>query len=241
MIEWVFEPEMEFWGSIGFRPKQLPGQKFVVTFPEWFTADREGWGAACSGWDTTANSATGTWSEGDYSAALRLEYEEEETKVLLRWNLGFKNSSDKQLTDLAAFNCFSLNGAPLFKDIEMERTWVVNKGGDRALVKTIAKTQGEGRRTMQFYPTVGESDLKNVGLIAEWRATSTERLSGDRMGVVSVDGRWLAETVVDGPVAYFFNNWESDHGCIHAAPLFGDVAPGHAATAKGTILFTSLK
>ena len=94
---------------------------------------------------------------------------------------------------------------------------------------------------MQFYPSAGGIDLAHVPIIARWGVTSHQHLSGDRIGVISQDGRWRAESIVEGPVAYFFNNWEDDHGCIHAAPLFGTIPPGKKGVARGKIVFSPLK
>ena len=237
-IQWVEPKRWKDLGALAFRLKEIPDQEFTLIFPEWFTSREIGSGARFQ-WEQTPT--TGTWKKDPYSAILKLRYEESDQKRELRWEYRFKNASDQDLTDLAAFNCFNLNGAPLFKDLAMERTWVRDPKGKRVLLKEVPKTQGPGKRTMQFYPAVPGIDLGSIRKIRRYAVTSTACLSGDRMGVVSKDGHWLVETIVEGPVAYFFNNWEADHGCIHAAPLLGTVKPGKTSTAKGRISFTKLK
>ena len=237
-IQWVEPRNWQEFGAIMFRLQELPDQEFMLVFPEWFTSNEIGVWAPFE-WDKAATA--GTWREGPYSATLTFRFEQSGEKLELKWEYKFTNGADKALTDLAAFNCVMLNWAPLFKDLAMERTWGMDQNGTRVLLKDVAKTQGQGKRTMQFYPAVDGIDLEHTEKIAEYGVTSTARLSGDRIGVVSKDERWLVETIVEGPVAYFFNNWETDHGCIHAAPLLGTVRPGETSIANGRISFTRLR
>ena len=239
-IRWVEAKKSIGLGEISFRLKEIPGQEFMLIFPEWLTSKEIGY-VAIFNWRKGRSQATGSWRSGPYSATLTIRFEQSGQKYELKWEYEFENGSDKQLTDLAAFNCFNLNRAALFKDLAMEQTWVMDEKGNKVLLKEVPKTQGKGKRTMQFYPAVEGIDFRDINFITRWGVTSTAHLSGDRIGVVSKDGYWLAETIVDGPVAYFFNNWEGDHGCIHTAPLFGTVEPGKTAKTKGRISFTKLK
>ena len=106
------------------------------------------------------------------------------------------------------------------------------------ILNEVAKTRGEGKRNMQFYPAEGGIELERNERIPRYDVTSPQSLSGDRIAVDSTDGRWRLENVVDGTVAFFFNNWEPDHGCVHAAPLLGTVEPGEFAEASGRVTFT---
>jgi hypothetical protein len=121
----------------------------------------------------------------------------------------------------------------------MSRTWVSDLSGQKKLIKDVAKTQGPGRRTMQFYPAVGGAkDLSGMGWIQQWDVNSTEILSGHTVSIISKDSNWVVNTMVDGKVAYFFNNFEITHGCIHAAPLIAAALKSQqSAVASGSINF----
>jgi hypothetical protein len=92
---------------------------------------------------------------------------------------------------------------------------------------------------MQFYPSVEGIDLSNSPWISQWAVISNQRLSGRQVSITSNDGQWLYENKVNGRVAYFFNNWEDDHGCFHASPLLAsELKPGAIARAGGIFNFT---
>ncbi len=237
-IQWVDPKNWQEFGPIMFRLQAIPDQAFMLVFPEWFTSNEIGVWAPFE-WNKAATARS--WIKDQYSATLTFRFAQSCEKLELKWECEFRNGADKALTDLAAFNCLALNWAPLFKDLAMERTWGTDQNGSSVLLKDVAKTQGQGKRTMQFYPATDGIDLEHTEKIADFGVISTACLSGDRIGVESKDGRWLVETIVEGPVAYFFNNWEANHGCIHAAPLFGTVEPGESSIATGRIVFTRLK
>jgi hypothetical protein len=236
-IQWVEPKKWQSMGPISFKLQAFPDQEFMLVFPEWFTSDELNMVTRFN-WDLKPYVAIGSWESESYASTLTIRFKQSEQKVELEWDYEFKNGSDKDVTNLAAFNCLNLNWAPLFKDLAMERTWIGDEKGKDVLLKQIVKTQGEGKRTMQFYPAIGGIELDQYRLIARWQVTSPTHLSGNRVRVESKDGRWQLETIVDGPVAYFFNNWEEDHGCIHTAPLFPSITPGESAMVKGWIIFT---
>ena len=215
-IQWIIEAN----GSISFQLHQLPDQKIELLFPEWFTAGPERWNGSCTDFKTTPTTAVGSWQRESVAADLTLEYHQQLPEMRVDWKFNFHNHTDHPIHNLAAFNCVSLNHAPLFKDLAMDRTWVTNDQGGKVPLATIAKSQGGERRTMQFYPAVGGIDVAAAQGIIRYDVISPDSLAGDRVTVVSADAHHQIETIVRGPVAYFFNNWESDHGCIHAAPLF---------------------
>jgi hypothetical protein len=135
-----------------------------------------------------------------------------------------------------------MNTAPLFKDIKMERTFVSDSSGNRTTLKEVAKTQGEGRRSMQFYRSVSGIDLAQSPWINQWAVISGQSLSGKKVSIISTDGKWMFENEVNGKVAYFFNNWEDDHGCVHTSPLLAAVlTPGDKGHGRGSYKFTRLK
>jgi hypothetical protein len=132
-----------------------------------------------------------------------------------------------------------MNTAPLFKDVQMERTTVRDASGNAMLLKDVRKRQGDGRRTMQFYPSVTGVDLTKSTWIKQWDVISDQPLSGNNVSILSTDAKWVFENKVTGNVAYFFNNWEGDHGCVHASPLLAtELKPGQKARASGEFRFT---
>lgn len=236
-IQWIPSRNWADLGAIAFRLPMLPDQEFTLIFPEWFAARETSWHAPCR-WSNPPE--TGVWEDGNGEATVRLRCMATGFGATLAWEYRFENRGARTLTDLAAFQCFNLDGAPLFKDLMMERTWYCDRQGAPVGLSGVKKNQGPGSRTMQFYPASRGIDLTRIAKIQAYGVTSPAKLTGDRLGVDSLDGRWQVQTVVDGPVAFFFNNWEPDHGCVHASPLLGTLAPGAVASAKGRIVICRL-
>lgn len=231
--------------AIAISIDDIPGQKFIFTMPEVFTIQGfeggQGGLGSFSGqdWKIDDEGASVSLEDSNYKYSIRLNLVETEKKYSVKWKIKFENRSDHVLNDLSSFNCLSMKAAPLFKDDLMNRTWVSDQKGNKKLIRDVAKTQGPGRRTMQFYPAVaGARDLSSMGWIQQWDVNSTEVLSGHSMSIISKDSRWVVNTKVDGKVAYFFNNFEITHGCIHAAPLISsNLKPNKTAVASGSINF----
>jgi hypothetical protein len=229
--------------AIALTIDDIPDQKFIFTIPEVFTLrgaeGKEGGLGSFPGqqWQLSDNGGTVYAEDKDYKYTIRLSLDEQKSKYSLKWKISFQNRSGHTLYDLAAFNCVSMKAAPLFKDDLLERTWVKDMAGNKKLIRDVAKTQGEGRRTMQFYPAKGGvKDLSKSFWLQQWDVNSKETLSGNRVYIVSKDAKWTVDTKVDGQVAYFFNNFEKTHGCIHAAPLLSArLKPSRTAVASGSI------
>ena len=206
---------------------------------------REHWGETVARYFDFMEKHLATKQNYTLTAELRKELQDAVTHLdvvpSMRAVMTAGTALDRQ--NVAAFNCWTMNFAPLFKDTKMERTWVYNIDGKKKSIKEVAKTQGLGRRTMQFYPAVGGiEDLSKSGWIQHWDVNSTETLSLKKVSIVSTDGRWIFENWVNGKVAFFFNNWEEDHGCLHASPLLAkELKPGESAHASGSFKFTRLK
>jgi hypothetical protein len=231
--------------AIAITIDDIPDQKFIFTIPEVFTLRGFEGGPGGLGsfngqqWKITEDGATVALADKNYNYSIRFDLIEAKESYSLKWKIRFTNNSDHSLYDLSAFNCVSMKAAPLFKDDLMERTWVQDSNNQRKYVKDVAKTQGTGRRTMQFYPAAGGvKDLSKSQWIQQWDVNSTELLRGNKMSILSKDSAWVVNTKVDGKVAYFFNNFEITHGCIHAAPLLSaHLKPGKTAVATGSINF----
>jgi hypothetical protein len=162
-----------------------------------------------------------------------------EDEKALRWSLSFQNVSGELLENVSAFNCLNLCNTPLFRDLALERTRVRSRDGQWVALRDVPKMLGADTNK-QYYPCIDGIDLKvrmATSQTTGW-GISPAVLSGDRIVVDSVDGKWTLESIVHGQVAYFFTNWEAtDAGCIHAAPLFGDVRPDEEMTVEGRIRF----
>jgi hypothetical protein len=222
----------------------LPGQRFVLEIPEVFILRdiKSGlYNYNNQVWKYTRKGAEMQFGDNQYEYSIKLRTRRSRKGVDVKWDMAFKNKTDKTLYDLTAFNCWTMNTAPLFKDLNMERTYVHDSSGRKVLLKDVQKTQGDGRRTMQFYSSVEGIDLLQSPWASQWAVISNQRLSGNLISVVSTDSSWIFENKVDGKVAYFFNNWEQDHGCVHASPLLAEeLKPGASAKAKGSFTFKKM-
>jgi hypothetical protein len=222
----------------------LPGQRFVLEIPEVFILRdiKSGlYNYNNQVWKYTRKGAEMQFGDNQYEYSIKLRTRRSRKGVDVKWDMTFKNKTDKTLYDLTAFNCWTMNTAPLFKDLNMERTYVHDSSGRKVLLKDVQKTQGDGRRTMQFYGSVNGIDLSKSPWASQWAVISDQRLSGSLISVVSTDSSWIFENKVDGKVAYFFNNWEQDHGCVHASPLLAEeLKPGASAKAKGSFTFKKM-
>jgi hypothetical protein len=231
--------------SIFIVLKELPDQFFLFTIPEIFTGKSLNNGlfnADLIPWKLNGNTATRTVENTNYSYDIRLNLNHKESEYWMEWTIKFKNNSKLSLYDLAAFNCLTMNFAPLFKDTTMSRTFAKDQFGKPIMLKNILKTSGNGRRNMQFYPVMGGIDLEESPWINNWNVISKTILSGNRIWLNSIDGKWKIETIVDGQPAFFFNNWEHDHGCIHSSPLLTkELKPSQTAIASGKFRFIKLK
>lgn len=232
--------------AIAIHISDMPGQKFVLEIPEVFTlkeVNGDLYNYSKQNWKYDSKGAELNYEDKKFQYSIKLKIVDTKKTIGLNWEMSCKNNTSSTMNDVAAFNCWTMNFAPLFKDTKMERTWVYDIEGKKKLIKEVAKTQGPGRRTMQFYPAVGGvQDLYKTGWIQQWDVTSPETLSVKKISIVSTDGRWVFENWVNGKVAYFFNNWEEDHGCLHASPLLArELKPGAFAQASGSFQFTKVK
>jgi hypothetical protein len=222
----------------------MPGQKFVLEIPEIFMVQsiRSGlYNYSNQVWNISNEGAKMVLSDNKYTHTIDLKVKSTKKSIGLKWKIAFTNNSDSTLYDLAAFNCWTMNEAPLFKDVSMERSTVKDSQGNEIFLKTVQRTQGDGRRNMQFYPAAGGINLTQSPWLNQWNVTSPQTLSGKKVSIRSTDGKWMFENCVKDDVAFFFNNWEGDHGCVHASPIIArELKPGNTAKASGSFKFTRL-
>jgi hypothetical protein len=232
--------------GIAITLDKLPGQRFVLEIPEIYTLRGHKGGLLgykTQDWKFSNKGADMEYKDNEFNYSIQLRFVESKNSMGIKWNIALKNLSDTTLHDLAAFNCWSMNWAPLFKDLDMDRTFVKDNSGKKIPLKQVHRHQGEDVRTMQFYPAAGGvPDLSKDLWINQWNVISNQKLTGNEISVISSDSKWLFENKVDGKVAYFFNNWEHDHGCVHAAPLLASsLAPGKTAKAAGEFVFKKVE
>lgn len=236
-ITWCATDRWPNLSPISFRLNELPGQSFLLIFPEWLTSRQQSWHVRPT-WKREGSTATAEWTTDKVSLQLTLKFSHRRHIRELAWEYSIRNLTGTALDEVSVFNCFNLVDAPAFQDLTMERTWVGDGAGRR--IPLAGVTRVKAPRTIQFYPARGGLTLPKFERFSRYQANSPQELTGDRIGVVSRDGKWSVESVVTGQVAYFFNNWEADHGCIHAAPLLGKIAAGKQATAAGRLVFRQL-
>ena len=230
--------------SIFIVLKDLPNQYFLFTMPEIFTGQslKEGlFNADHTPWKVNKYGAKRKLKTDKYQYQVKLKLLHTRNSYVVDWKIFFTNNSSETLYDLAAFNCITMDRAPLFKDIGMVRTWVKDQTGKPTLLNTIQKSQGPNRRTMQFYSAAGGiADLTKSNWINTWNVLSPAILSGHSVWIQSKDGNCKIETRVNEQVAYFFNNWEAGHGCINASPLLArELKAGKTAVVSGSFIFTN--
>jgi len=222
----------------------MPNEKFVLEIPEIFMLKKFKNGLSNYSkqkWIFDQDGGKMNLTDGQYQYAITLTKRIDKKSVGLAWNIAVTNNSDSSLYDLAAFNCWTMNKAPLFKDTKMERTFVNDLAGTKMLLKDVEKTQGGGRRTMQFYPAKNGINLSESSWLNQWLVSAPQTLTGNKMTVMATDESFLFENIVNGKVAFFFNNWEDTHGCTHASPLIArELKPGKTASANGVFLFSKL-
>ncbi|MFC3562647.1 hypothetical protein [Pedobacter jamesrossensis] len=232
--------------AIAITLAEMPGQKFVLEIPELFTSKigkGEHFNYSKQFWNYRQDGADMKLSDEKYTYEIHLDKVISKNAIGLKWKITFKNNSEETLEDLISFNCWTMNSAPLFKDVSMKRTYVLDSAGNKITLATVRKTQGSGRRNMQYYPVAkSKVNLSESPWIRNWNVISTQGLTGKCISIISTDSKWLFENKVDGKVAFFFNNFEDDHGCVHASPLLAKkLLPGKTGSASGIFKFTKIK
>jgi len=243
----IFESADDSDVSIFIVLKDLPGQKFLFTVPEIFMAEnfKDGiFNADLTPWRFKGNTIFRKVRRNRLAYQVDMSAHQKDNIYWISWTINFENKSKDTIRNLSAFNCLTMHHAPLFKDTSMLHTWVKDAAGDTISLKSVERLTGGGRRTMQFYPSAnGIKDLHTIPWLRDWQVISPQTLSGNSMWLYSPDKQWKIETISKGnnQPAFFFNNWEHDHGCIHSSPLVGEkIAPEATAEVSGEFRFTKL-
>jgi hypothetical protein len=233
--------------SIFIVLKDLPEQKFLFTVPEIFLAENFKEGAFMAElvpWQFKDNTIFRKSHGNRLAYRVDMSANQKDNVYWINWTINFENKSKDTIRNLSAFNCLTMHHAPMFKDTAMVNTWVKDAKGDTISLKSVQRLTGNGRRTMQFYPSAnGIKDLHTIPWLRDWQVISPQTLSGNSMWLYSPDKSWKIETMTEGKgqPAFFFNNFEHDHGCIHSSPLLAQkLAPGETTSVSGKFIFTKL-
>ncbi|MBC7416863.1 MAG: hypothetical protein H7325_01740, partial [Pedobacter sp.] len=104
--------------AIAVTISDLPGQKFVLEISELFT-NRELKGELFNYskqvWNYRSDGADMTLKDDKYEYTIKLDKFKSKNTVGLKWKISLKNNTKENVTDLIAFNCWTMNFAPLFK------------------------------------------------------------------------------------------------------------------------------
>jgi len=209
----------------------FPGERFVIGFPEaigdagaavWYGGVTPDWEPRGAGrWRSSAT------VEGELSYEMDVVCATDFVDVRIQ----LKNLSERTWAQSLAFNCFNCSEAPSVRDYECVRHWVRANGQFRRL--TEIPRQFGPRPALQLYSVEGQPPGRDIPFVANFESTPKIALEG-WMAIVSRDGRRLV-AAVSQPALCLFQNME--YSCIHSAPSFGRVEPGHTSHALTRIYF----
>lgn len=131
------------------------------------------------------------------------------------------------------FPCFNTGGAPAFRDVEFDRTFIPLKEG-LISVKNVRRTISR-RPLLQFYELASKR-YRHHRFIDGFHATCKTPVVDSYILTVAKEGRGVVG-VATRDAAFLFNNGE--YSCIHACPDFGTIAPNEARVALTRIYFMS--
>jgi hypothetical protein len=134
--------------------------------------------------------------------------------------------------DVFAFHCLNPIQAPAFQDWELSRTYMNQNGRPLCMAET-ERVEGP-MPTVGFYLPEKTAPGEESIFVHGFSATSPDRTDGNYIVTFSrPEGAYMAATAVQ--IAFLFDNL--DRACIHAAPCFGDLGPGQAATTVSRLYF----
>jgi hypothetical protein len=131
-----------------------------------------------------------------------------------------------------AFNCVSPAKAQGYRDPSLERTYMSVDGRATALAG-IPRTAGP-RAGVTVYPTRRHGE-RLPPFARAFQATSPVPTDDSWLVVIAENGESHMATTT-GDASFLFTN--TAFGCIHAAPSFGDLAPGTEATVRSRVYFS---
>lgn len=206
-------PQDEFSVNIPEQVFAADGRKggFIDFQPEWFVShDR-----LCFKWDQPGKAA--------------ISVELAPSPLVLGYTINVRNLQEKAWENVCAFPCFNQIDAPAFEDRRMERTFIP-VGSKLTRLIDIPRVKSRSGRPFQIFLVEGAGQK----VLPDFGCTNPLRASGGYMITESRDGRWSVGMACQSPV-FLFNNQEIS--CIHAAPGFGDMAPGEERTRSGEVRF----
>ena len=179
--------------------------------------------------DERTGSVSTTWARKDH---LRYVLEIVPSKNYVDLVMTVENQSSSTWHDVFALNCVSPANAPSLRDSLHERTYISVEGEPVPLEK-LPKVQGL-RPTITVYPTKFHAE-RLPPFAGAFEATNPVHSDGSWVIVVSEDQESYMATAT-GDASFLFTN--TKFGCIHAAPSFGNLAPGEARTVVSRVYLT---
>ncbi len=217
--------------TIDFEIDSLPGQVFKIVIPEIITDAQETlvpWSQNVKSWDIGPAHAswrcetpglirqTSTVFFGDQVIEARVE---------------ITNLSNRTWHLANAFTCFAFYEAPLFDNPELDRMMFPVDGRWRSVADLFAE-QSPGDGPYTFFPVKGGPRIRDMQVVRLVRQTHPQVISYGAGCVVSKDGKWVAGISTSRPAYVFCNRRER---CLHANPVFDDLAPSQTASASSYI------
>jgi hypothetical protein len=130
-----------------------------------------------------------------------------------------------------AFTCFAFYDAPLFDNPELDRMMFPVEGRWWSVADLFAeRSPGDGPYT--FFPVKDGPRIRDMLVVRLVKQTHPQVISFGAGCVVSRDGKWVAGMSSSRPAYVFCNRRER---CVHANPVFDDVAPAQTASASSYI------
>lgn len=141
------------------------------------------------------------------------------------------NCQDRAWEEVMVDLCLMNIRAPRFYDADYRRTYVIGPAGLTPVADFMASPKrpvfrraGRTKGSLHFFWPENSKF---------WNMTDVE-LSGNLVLTQSVDGEWTAAFGWEDLYAVTCNQ-DLAHGCVHADPHVGDIAPGQAGQVKGKI------
>lgn len=181
-------------------------------------------------WQDLPDGGVGYQARGDGGRG-RVEYTfslmPEEDCVALELAVG--NRDHRPWKEVFVDVCLMQIRAPHFFDPEYSRTYVVGQSGLTPVAHLVASPQRpvfrhSGRTTdsLHFFTSGSFWDVSDV------------EVSGNIVLTRSVDGEWTVAFAWD-QLHMVACNSDGAHGCVHADPHLGDIAPGETKRVRGRI------
>lgn len=145
-----------------------------------------------------------------------------------------RNLSQESWHEVWAFHCLSPTRAGRFKDSLLNRTFLSYQGQPQSLAAIEGMGDLAANRSRGLYLQEKYREAREYPFISDLNAIRTEVTDDDY--IVALSDSTQSYIAAACPQALFlFHN--PKFNCIHAAPAFGDIAPGEARTLTSRFYF----